>query len=418
MKRYSIPVVIFWAIICSGFKSYLLGQEGLAGVPGSYLFMGVGARALSMGGAYSAIANDATAVYWNPAGLATLDPYQISFTHAILFVDTSLDFLAVSAPTERYGSFGAALLALTSGDFEQRTALNEVVGNFNTRDLAVLVSWSKELFSNFSLGLNYKFVNQKILTYSGSGHGVDLGLQALLFERLQAGLVFRNILNPKVTLARDEQTFPMQISAGLSNALVDEQLILSVEYDKVTGWGDGQFHLGGEFKFIDRVAFRLGLSDESITFGAGFSFDKFGVGYSNVASSELGSSHRFSLNYSFGGFGLNASAAPRVFSPSGEQNITRIRLKVKSRTEIDSWFFGIVDSNGRIVRQFKQTGQPPKEIIWDGRDGMGSLVADGTFNYLFSARTIDAKDLNAEGTLVSIDSKGPLGVFASEEKHD
>jgi hypothetical protein len=280
--------------------------------------------------------------------------------------------------------------------------------------MAFLLSWSKEMFSGVAVGLSYKMVNQKILTHSGSGHGVDLGLKATLFRNTGVGLVFRNLLSPKMQIATESQSYPMQISAGVSNTFMNDNLLVSLEYSKISGWGNGAWHLGGEYKVMGESAIRVGISEESFTFGAGVSFNAFGVNYSNLGHSDLGSSHRFSLLYSAGGFGLGASAYPRVFSPSGENNISRIKLKAKSRTEITDWFFAITDAQGQVVRQFKQEGQPPAELVWDGTNSMGGYVADGAFNYLFNVNTTDGKNMTSEGQLVSIDSKGPAGFFTSE----
>lgn len=391
-------------------------QNGFGGMPGSYLYMGVGARALGMGGAYSAVANDATAVYWNPAGLAQMNPFQVSFMHAMLFMDSSFDFIGATAPTESMGNFGAAMLSLTSGDFEQRNALNEEIGTSSTRDMAILLSWSKHLFDRISVGVNYKFVTQKILNYGGSGHGIDLGIKAPLIENISAGLVLRNVLSPKVTLAQAAQTYPMQMSVGISRALLDDQFLLSAELSKISGWGDPQLSIGGEYRFMDKVALRFGVNSQSITFGAGFSFDAIGVGYSNVGNVDLGASHRFSIDYSFGGFGVGAAATPEVFSPAGELNITHIKMKVRTREQVESWFFAIIGPDGQTIRQFRQDGTPPAEIVWDGRDGMGQLVTDGQFTYMLDVRTAKGENLTAEGSLVTIDSSGPDGFFAITEE--
>jgi hypothetical protein len=412
MKRKMIKLITLSGLLAVRSLQPAFGQEANGGVPGAYLFMGVGARALGMGGAYGALANDATAIYWNPAGLSRLDPFQISFMHANLFLDTSLDFLAASVPTQRYGNFGVALLALTSGA-EQRTALNEVVGNFDTRDMAVLLSWAKEVNSNISVGLSYKFINQKILTNSGSGHGIDLGIQASLVNDLNASFVIRNLVAPKVTLIEQSQSFPAQMSLGVSRSFLENNLLVSAEMTKINGWGKAELQLGGEYRIMDQFALRMGLNDNRVTFGAGFSFDAFNVGYGNAGHSDLGSSHRLSVNYSFGGFGLDADASPRVFSPAGELSVTKIQLKVKSRTEIRNWYFAIVDARQRIVREIESTGRPPEEIVWDGRNGTGSLVSDGSYSYIFQANAADGKSMSSEGTLVTINSAGPMGSISS-----
>lgn len=393
-------------------------QDGAGGVPGSFLYMGVGSRALAMGGAYTALANDATAVYWNPAGLAGQNPFQFSFMHGMLFAQTSIDFLAATAPTRKFGSFGAGLLSLSSNGFEQRTELNEVVGEFGTQDLGLLLSWSKQVWNNISMGLSYKFVNQSILEYSGSGHGLDLGLQGLLFERVRAGIVARNILSPKMTLAQETQSFPLQLSSGLATSLLNDQLTLSVEFTKISGWGKSELRLGIEYKVLEQTALRLGLNQNSFTLGAALQLNSFGLGYSNTGHSELGASHRFELSYMTGGFGIGARAEPRMFSPAGEINLTHIRLNVHSRSELESWFFAILDENERIVQKFEASGMPPEEIVWDGRDSMGALVADGTFRYMFTARTLSGEGLEADGELVAIDSSGPNGLLISSNNGD
>jgi len=415
MKRTDIFAFSLILSVMSFLPQAGTAQQGLAGVPGSYLFRGVGARALGLGGAFSAVANDATATYWNPAGLAAANPVQISFMHDVLFLDTSFDFLATSIPTKSFGSFGAAFMALSSGGFEQRTALNEVVGEFDTRDMAFLLSWSTELSRRFSVGVNYKLVNQSILSQSGTGHGVDLGIKSQLSNYLSAGLVLRNLIKPKVTPGESTQEFPTQIGAGLAASLLNDQLLLSAEYSKINGWGDPTLHMGAEFRFANQVAVRVGLSDDNATFGMGLGLDNLGLGYSNVGSSDLGSSHRFSLNYAFGGFHVGAEATPRVFSPAGQFNMTRIDLKVKSRSAVADWAFRILGPQGTIVNQFRNVGAPPEEIVWDGRDAAGELVPDGSFRYVFEVNTSGGKFMSSRGKLVSIDSSGPHGTIATTE---
>lgn len=414
MKRRIMKFLSIAAVL--GSMTVSRGQEGQAGMPGAYLHMGVGARALGMGRAFTAVANDVTAIYWNPAGLAAQDPYQLYFMHSILYLDTSMDFLAASAPTQSLGSFGLAVLALSSGDFEQRTALNEVVGNFSTRDLAFLLSWSKQLSGNFSVGLNYKLVNQKILDFSGSGHGIDFGVKYRFFDRLDAGVAVTNLLKPRVQIAEKTDSYATQFRVGLATTFLQDQLMVSLEMSKISGWGGTEMHLGGEYRFMNRAALRLGLDDESFTFGAGFSFDRFDIGYSNASKSELGSSHRFALHYVFGGFGVNAHAVPRVFSPTGELNITHVNLSVRSRTDVRKWELEITDSQGRVVRHFSAEGEPPKEIVWDGRDASGALVADGDFRYMFDVTTADSKQLHSTGDLVTIDTQGPKGLITTGDE--
>ncbi|MCK5534022.1 hypothetical protein KAI68_02815, partial [bacterium] len=91
------------------------------GQPNDYLQYGVGARALAMGGAYSGLANEASAGYWNPAGLALMDEFEISSMYASFFEGTSLNFIASAHPLgPKIGTFAITDVLLYSGGFEER----------------------------------------------------------------------------------------------------------------------------------------------------------------------------------------------------------------------------------------------------------------------------------------------------------
>ena len=112
----------------------------------------------------------------------------------------------------------------------------------------------------------------------------------------------------------------------------------------------------------------------------------------------------------------NAQANPRVFSPAGELNITRIKLTVTSRADVEQWTFAIMNAEHRVIQHISKNGKPPEEIVWDGRDSVGALVADGSFNYRFYVKTINGKVMSTEGALVQIDTKGPVGIITIEDE--
>ncbi|MBN2009897.1 PorV/PorQ family protein [candidate division KSB1 bacterium] len=390
-------------------------QDGLAGMPGAYLHMGVGARALGMGKAYTALANDASAIYWNPAGICAQEKFQLYLTHSQLFMDTNFDYFAAVAPTEQFGNIGFGVLALSSGEFEQRTVLNENVGQFKMMDMAFLLSWAKEVGYGFSVGGSYKLVSQKIMNVSGIGHGIDLGVKRRLFDRFEIGMAITNALMPNVTLVEQAQKYPMQMRMGVAVPLLNNQLMLSTDVGQIVGWGKMTLDIGVEYLPINRLALRTGMENGRFTFGLGFSFQDYGVDYSSSSVNDLGYNHRFAVKYTFGGFGINAIASPDVFSPTGEINLSHIKLHAKSRQPIARWEFSILNTTGDIIRHFTADGAIPEEIIWDGRDNRGILVEDGNFNYRFEVVTINGKNLTNEGGLVTIDTRGPEGSLGLNE---
>lgn len=411
MKYKLLSCFIVCLLLIAGFHYPVFAQDGLAGMPGTYLHMGVGAQALGLGKAYTALASDATAIYWNPAALANQNPYQVYFMHSVLFFDTNFDYLAGSIPTRQLGSFGLGLMYLNSGDFDQRNELNEELDSFGINDLAFLFSWSRELFKGFSAGINYKLVTEHMLDYSGVGHGFDLGLKTRLFDRVDVGLMFLNLIPPRVKLAYESQTYPMQIRLGAAMAFLENKLVVSADVGKIMGWESAMLNIGAEYRFMNNYAVRAGLNNGRLTLGVGFMLNQMGIDYGHKNVAEFGLNHNFAVKYAFGGFGVNAKAFPEIFSPVGEQNISHITLSAKSRSAIVQWSFNIIDKKGKIIRSFSERGLLPEEIVWDGRDDSGVLVEDGKYKYRFEIWTLDGETLKDEGILVSIDTKGPSGTL-------
>jgi hypothetical protein len=409
MKHTFMGFLILCILLIQGFITSLEAQDGVAGMPGTYLHMGVGPGALGMGKAYTAVATDATAIYWNPAGLANQNPYQVYFMHSVLFYGTNFDYLGGSLPTRTLGSFGLGMLYLNSGDFDERNELNQELGSFGISDFALLLSWSKEVYNEISVGLNYKMVNQKILDYSGTGHGIDLGLKKRLFDRVDAGLMFMNFIQPKMKLANESQSFPMQIRFGASMKFLEDKLVLSTDVAKIIGWDYAFLNFGAGYSVMDNIAIRAGLNNGRITMGLGFIMDKIGIDYGNKSVSEFGFTQNFGVKYAFGGFGVGAKATPGVFSPMGEQNISHITLQAKSRSDVLEWSFDILDKKGNVIRSFSERGAIPEEIVWDGRNNSGSLVEDGKFKYRFEIWTQNGESYQNVDALVSIDTQGPSG---------
>src|SRR3989339_1928545 len=149
----------------------------------SFLKLGAGSRAVSMGNSFAAVADDATALYWNPAGLAQLKYREVTISHNESFENIRHDFAAYAAPMFG-GTAGVALYGLyTPKDIERRTGLNEsdpyepispVEGLFQAYDMALHVSYARWVKRNLSLGASLKFIQQSIDTYSAGGAAADL----------------------------------------------------------------------------------------------------------------------------------------------------------------------------------------------------------------------------------------------------
>ena len=145
----------------------------------AFLEIGVGARAMAMGGAYAALANDASGIYWNPAGIAWSTGMQAELMHTEWLAETNFDFVGIVAPIPAIRStIGIALTNMDYGENPVRTVERpEGTGEmWSARDMAIYVSYAMALTDRFSFGLSGKYISQRIWSETGSAIAMDVGV--------------------------------------------------------------------------------------------------------------------------------------------------------------------------------------------------------------------------------------------------
>lgn len=144
----------------------------------TFLEIGVGPRAAALGGAVTAGVNDATALYWNPAGLAGMTTGEVVSAHSEWLADVRHDYVGVAVPLLG-GVAGASVTLLGVPDQEVRTELNQggTGETFDASSMAIGLSYGRALTERFSLGGTVKLVQERIWHSSASGVAVDVGTQ-------------------------------------------------------------------------------------------------------------------------------------------------------------------------------------------------------------------------------------------------
>jgi len=144
-----------------------------------FLEIGIGARALSMGSAFTAIADDATALYWNPAGITQIARTSVSGTHTEWFADMSLDYVAALVPFSNGQVVGLSLSVFNSVDKQLVRTVTYPEGTgeyYSAADIALAITYALKITDRFSCGLTGKYIRQQIWHSSSSGYAMDIGL--------------------------------------------------------------------------------------------------------------------------------------------------------------------------------------------------------------------------------------------------
>lgn len=273
------------------------GETGFA-----FLKLGVGARAMGMGSAYVALADDPTAVYWNPAGLANAEGTQLLVMHNEWIQDFRQEFAAVSGSLGP-GTFGFGLSGFYTSEFEERDDVGNLIGHFGFNDLAVTGAYAYRFAPQAAGGVAVKFIREMIAQENATAVAFDLGGRLGIGKTgVALGAAVQN-LGGDAKFVSESFKLPTTVRAGasLSRAIpsVEGKGTLSAEVRKATG-DDTRFHVGGELDYKERLALRagakFGYDDERLSFGVGLIRSRFHFDYALVPlSSDLGTSHFFSV---------------------------------------------------------------------------------------------------------------------------
>ncbi len=156
----------------------IIGQSKIGSTAAPFLNIAVSPRAISMGGAFVATANDVSGLYWNPAGVAQVESNEAMFSYSKWFADITYNWAGAMLNLEGAGTVGLSVTYLDYGDIEI-TTLSEQDGTgqfYSAYDMALGLTYAYNLTDRFSLGGTVKYIQQKIWNSSASAFAVDLGV--------------------------------------------------------------------------------------------------------------------------------------------------------------------------------------------------------------------------------------------------
>ncbi|OGU29232.1 MAG: hypothetical protein A2057_08275 [Ignavibacteria bacterium GWA2_35_9] len=321
MKKYLLILFFFSLFINVRAQLFpVLGGQRVGISTAQFLKIGVGGRASALGDAFVALANDASALYWNPAGLTQFDQNQVFFSHNSWVVDIDHDFLGLVYHLDATNAFGVAITSLRMQDMPVTTEFAPFgTGEyFGFSDIAFAITYSRKMTDQFSFGGTVRYIEETLDKLKMRGVMIDLGTYywtGLGTTRFAVAVSnFGNQLAPdgKVVLIgkrekSDWQSFspptifrigfafePYQTEEHKITASIQlnhpndnsENLVTGIEYN----W-QSIVYLRGGYKFnVDEQDYSLGAG-----FNVPLSIADFTLDYAFSNFDRLGSSHRFSL---------------------------------------------------------------------------------------------------------------------------
>lgn len=252
--------------------------EETGGYAGSFLNWGVGARAIAMGKTFSAIVDDGTSIFWNPAGLEQVNSREFSFMHAIIFEDRTENFLAFSYPFSNF-TIGFGWLHFGVSDIQERNEVGELVSYFSDSENAFMLGSGVPIYfrpaCKLNLGTTIKYFHHSLYNCHANGWGADFGSLLYLYRngfvrQIGIGLVIQN-LGAKLkwhTESNHQERIPTTLRLGSVIDLNSLPLKFAVDLEKSH---DMRIHMGIEY-FWRMLVLRAGLNQSQFTAGAGFSY--------------------------------------------------------------------------------------------------------------------------------------------------
>lgn len=310
------------------FSINLFSQTKVGSTAAPFLNIGIGPRAIGMGGGFAATANDVTALYWNPAGISRTEYNEAMFAHTKWFADITFNWAGAKLNLGDYGAVGLSVTYLDYGKMEV-TTLKEQDGTgefFTAKDMSIGLSYAYNLTDRFSIGGSVKYINQSIWNTSANALAFDIGtlFYSEIFDMRIAATISNFGTDMRLTgkdllvlydvdptiygnndqilanLRTDGYPLPLLFRVGVAMDVLNSPMHrMTLGVDALHPNDNAEsLNIGGEYVFNNFISLRAGYknlflknSQEGLTLGIGIKYD-FSQGYG------------FSFDYAYQDFGI------------------------------------------------------------------------------------------------------------------
>jgi len=307
MKRLSLTIIIVLMVLLSG----TIEAGSRSGGTRSVFSIGAGSRAIALGGAFVAVGDDPSVLFYNPAGLRNNRVPRVMINHIQLFSgfsDASYDFAGVVYPTLSSGSIGLAFMTVGTGGIRGFDEFSRETGELSYRESQGILSYAVNLpwvyAGRVSIGASVKILHQRVGDFSDTGTGLDIGF--LYSPPIMNGLVFgcnlQDIVGAETKLVSVSERVDRTLMFGVGYRYLFKNgstLTLSGQMN-VPERDEREVRFGAEFNLKGLFGIRIGYDSEQVTAGVGFALRGFQLDYGFFSREDAGSSHPITLSASFG----------------------------------------------------------------------------------------------------------------------
>jgi hypothetical protein len=278
------------------------GTEGAA-----CLDIPVGAGPASLGSAYTALANDAYAPIYNPAGLGFLNGTQVAAQHLSYLESINYEFLSFVKPVAQGKALGVSAQYLGTGDINATGPNNaESLGTYSSHYGAYSLVYGQKVTDKLSLGLTGKWINAQLADVSANAYAADIGSFYKATDHLNLALTATN-LGTKLTFTNQDDTLPEAVHLGIAYQQEKHWNLVAEGIYNRTGLMSG--HFGMEWSPLEMISVRAGYKTDTtqglsaiagVTAGLGLKLWGQEFAYAWLPYGDLGDTQYFSLLMRFG----------------------------------------------------------------------------------------------------------------------
>lgn len=276
----------------------------------AFLKLPVDARSAAMGEAATAYAQDASAVYWNPALLSGNDSKSLVLMHNAYLADIAQEFVAFQFLTGKNNmAVSLNLINIPGIEIRGERPTEEPAGKTEAINLAAAISYARPMKNNWAVGLSLKYLYEKYYLQDASGYAIDLGVSKTnLFNKpMTFGLTLQNLGKMK-PLQTEATKLPLLLRTGLAYQtpvrLFNKPIETALDVDYLVNENKLRLHTGLEVPLFSSLHGRAGLLHDSdrlrYTLGFGLNYKQYQLHYAfSPYPYNLGYAHRFSLHWRF-----------------------------------------------------------------------------------------------------------------------